>query len=348
LHERTENVSESGWNPSAIAKKLHVPTYDEILEKIKSRYPRRSRYKSLLEAEIARLQTTFNILISKTDFIKSLVSLLDSLHPFFWSLIEIEFNKNEIKKSIKCIAKARKLASSFWEKYRYLLMGADDPKELRILASEGRGRMLSQIKRCRKSLITLRSLVVFLSKLPAIDPSLKTIIVAGAPSTGKSTFVASASRARPKISPYPFTTKTIHVGHVDIANTKIQLIDTPGILDRPPERMNTIERKAVAAFNNIDGVILLMIDVSDAPAIEVENQFRILETLNLLNKKDIYLFINKIDISNKSNLEKARSIAYELYENKKVKRVFEGVALDRDLVRRVILSISEDEGWIKA
>jgi nucleolar GTP-binding protein len=326
-----------------------VPTYEEVLEKIRSRYPRRRHYKSLLDAELARLQMIHDIIISKTNFIRDLVKLLDNIHPFFRSLIEIEFDVGEIRSSIKCVAKSRKLAGEFWDKYRFMLLASETPDEVRRVAAEARGRMLSQLKRCRKSLDTLRSLAVFLSKLPAIDPSLKTIIVAGAPSTGKSSFVASASRARPKISPFPFTTRGIHVGHHYIGDLKLQIIDTPGLLDRPPENMNPIERRAVAALSHIPGSILLLIDVSDAPTIDVERQFKILDFLkDVIKDKSIYVMLNKVDIADVENLSTARKLAREAQARGLVRESFEGVATDPESVRAVIKIISLKEGWIQA
>ncbi|MEB2836570.1 MAG: 50S ribosome-binding GTPase [Desulfurococcales archaeon] len=345
--ERTEYVT---WDPSRIAKRLHVPTYDEVLEKIKSRYPKRSRYKSRLDAELARLQLVYNIIISKTSFVRELVRVLDSLHPFFWDLIRIEFNEDEIHKAISCIAKTRRLAGRFWERYRYLLLGAESPRELERLSSEGRGRMLSQLKRCSRSLETLRSLVVFLSKVPAINPQEKTIIIAGAPSTGKSTFISTASRAKPRVSPFPFTTRSIHVGHTVVGDTRIQLIDTPGLLDRPPEEMNSIELKAAAALRRINGVILLLLDASPSPALELERQIGIIETLKRLGavQKGLYIMINKTDIADPHAKSKARREAEDLVEAGLAKGYYEGTALSRADVEGVIRDIAAREGWLAA
>jgi nucleolar GTP-binding protein len=340
---------EAAWDPSIIAKRLHVPTYEEVLEKIKSRYPRRRHYKSLLDAELARLQMVHDIIITKTNFIKDLVGLLDNIHPFFKSLIEIEFDIGEIRDSIRCVAKSRKLAGKFWDRYRYMLLASETPDEIRRVAAEARGRMLSQLKRCRKALDTLRSLAIFLSKLPAVDPSLRTIIVAGAPSTGKSSFVSSASRARPRVSPFPFTTRGIHVGHHYIGDLKLQIIDTPGLLDRPPEDMNPIERRAIAALSHIPGSILLLVDVSDSPTIDVERQFKILDLLgDVIKDKNIYVMLNKIDIADKENLSIARKLASKAWVRGLVREFFEGTATDPESVRKVIKAISLREGWIQA
>jgi nucleolar GTP-binding protein len=47
-----------------------------------------------------------------------------------------------------------------------------------------------------------------------------------------------------QVQPYAFTTKSLYVGHLDYRYQRWQVIDTPGILDRPLEERNTIEMQA--------------------------------------------------------------------------------------------------------
>jgi nucleolar GTP-binding protein len=49
------------------------------------------------------------------------------------------------------------------------------------------------------------------------------------------------TRAEVEVQPYAFTTKSLFVGHMDYRYLRWQVIDTPGILDRPLEERNTIE-----------------------------------------------------------------------------------------------------------
>jgi len=327
-------------DPASIAKKIHVPTYDEILERIKSKYPRGRR--SLFEKQLATLQKTYDVLISKTNFIRDLVNLLDNLHPFYWALIEIEFDRQRIHSSISCVSKSRKLAAKFFDKYKFLLMAAENRKELLKVASEGRGRILSGIKKCRRSLDYLRNLVIFIQHLPTIDATLPTIIVAGAPSTGKSTFVRNVSRARPEVASYPFTTTTIHIGHFYIGDSKIQVIDTPGLLDRPLEAMNPVERKAVAALSKLDGTILFLLDVSDDSYMDLNEQFRLLRRIiEFSSGKPIYVALNKIDIAREGNIGEARERLRVYREKGVIAGVYEMSAEDPESARRVAREIGE-------
>ena len=51
--------------------------------------------------------------------------------------------------------------------------------------------------------------------LPLICDVPRTLIVAGYPNVGKSSFVNKVTRANVEVQPYAFTTKSLYVGHMD-------------------------------------------------------------------------------------------------------------------------------------
>lgn len=333
-----------GELPPEAAKHIHVPTYNEILERVGKRITVK-RKGNRLNRELSRLQALRDIVISKTDFIRDLVRLLDSLHPFYWSLIEIEFDRDELRKAIKCISKARKMTDRLAEKYRILLLASENPRELNSVAREARGRILSLYKRCSRGLVLLRSLVTFIQKLPGIETSNPTIIVAGPPSSGKSTFVSSVSRARPKIAEYPFTTKEIHVGHFTLGSIKVQVVDTPGLLDRDIEEMNQVERKAAAALSKLPGVILYLFDASSNAYMSLERQENLLvnTVAKLVYQRKIYVAVNKADIAEPEKLKVAIKIAERAAERVRGEIVGPMVAASRDDALRVAELIARKE-----
>ncbi|KAI0311589.1 hypothetical protein OF83DRAFT_1287458 [Amylostereum chailletii] len=72
-----------------------------------------------------------------------------------------------------------------------------------------------------------------ISRLPAIDPNTRTLLICGYPNVGKSSFISKVTRADVDVQPYAFTTKSLFVGYLDYKYLRWQVIDTPVILDHP-------------------------------------------------------------------------------------------------------------------
>jgi len=53
----------------------------------------------------------------------------------------------------------------------------------------------------------------------------------GFPNAGKSSLLKVLTNARPEVAPYPFTTKTPHLGVLTVGEEDIVLADIPGILE---------------------------------------------------------------------------------------------------------------------
>ncbi|HJJ47102.1 MAG TPA: 50S ribosome-binding GTPase [Methanocorpusculum sp.] len=158
-------------------------------------------------------------------------------------------------------------------------------------------RISSIIHRADDALHYLNKVRNVLRKLPHVNPEEFTIVVAGYPNVGKSSFIRMVSSAEPEIASYPFTTKGIIVGHrMAERRKKIQFIDTPGILERRERERNAIEKQALNALVYVADIVLFVIDASESCGYSVEAQFKLREEIDNLTSVPVVTATNKSDL----------------------------------------------------
>ena len=62
-----------------------------------------------------------------------------------------------------------------------------------------------------------------LRRLPVVDPALPTVALVGAPNVGKSSLVQLLSSGLPEVCDYPFTTRSIKMGHFYVEGRRHQV-----------------------------------------------------------------------------------------------------------------------------
>jgi len=163
--------------------------------------------------------------------------------------------------------------------------------------------MATLMRRQKDPLAYLEQVRQHISRLPAIDPNTRTLLICGYPNVGKSSFINKVTRADVDVQPYAFTTKSLFVGHLDYKYLRWQVIDTPGILDHPLEEMNTIEMQSITALAHLRSCILYFMDLSEQCGYTVEAQCKLFHSIKpLFAGKPTLLVINKIDITRPEDL----------------------------------------------
>ena len=162
---------------------------------------------------------------------------------------------------------------------------------------EAYGRMSSLVGRIGPSLKWLSESREILKRLPSIDQLSPCIVVCGAPNVGKSAFISALSSGNMEVNHYPFTTKRIHLGHFTFRRLQYQMVDTPGLLDRPMEKRNDIEMQAITALENLGSLVLFLIDESEDCGTPIEEQKNLLEEiLELLAGTTVMVVSSKADL----------------------------------------------------
>ena len=276
-----------------------VPTSEELLNKSYKRAARAKHGKRILDrasklkAEESMLLTAAHILNDNLINIVRKFPSFDTMPPFYLELADIIVGVEEMKMNLASVQWAGTKVNEMARKYVGMMRNADDAKVVRKAAF---GRISSIVDSVDGNLRFMNDARNKLRKLPEIGEG-PTIVVAGYPNVGKSSFVALVSTARPEIASYPFTTKGLAVGHFEKNKIRYQIIDTPGLLDRPLEERNHIELQAISALKHVGKVILFIVDPSETCGYTLEKQMHLLEEIKKEFGIPMIVAANKTDIS---------------------------------------------------
>ncbi|KAK9005567.1 hypothetical protein V6N11_042995 [Hibiscus sabdariffa] len=222
---------------------------------------------------------------------------LDDIHPFYGDLLHVLYNKDHYKLALGQINTARNLISKIAKDYVKLLKYGDSLYRCKSLKVAALGRMCTVIKRIGPSLAYLEQIRQHMARLPSIDPNTRTILICGYPNVGKSSFMNKITRADVDVQPYAFTTKSLFVGHTDYKYLRYQVIDTPGILDRPFEDRNIIEMCSITALAHLRTAVLFFLDISGSCGYSIAQQAALFHSIkSLFMNKPLIIVCNKTDL----------------------------------------------------
>ncbi|KAL1941919.1 hypothetical protein VTO73DRAFT_6449 [Trametes versicolor] len=238
--------------------------------------------------------------------------IIDDLHPFLSSLLNVLYDKNHYKLALGQLRTARHLIDQVAKDYVRLLKFGDSLYRCKQLKRAALGRMATIMRRQNEALEFLEEVRKHISRLPAIDPTARTLLICGYPNVGKSSFINKVTRADVDVQPYAFTTKSLFVGHLDHRYMRWQVIDTPGVLDHPLEEMNNIEMQSITALAHLKACILYFMDLSEQCGFSVEAQCQLFHSIKpLFANKPTVLVLNKADVSRLDELEPERRALVE-------------------------------------
>ncbi|KAL2159843.1 hypothetical protein VTH06DRAFT_1976 [Thermothelomyces fergusii] len=289
-----------------------VPTAQEFIDIVLSRTQRRlptqirpgfkiSRIRAFYTRKVKFTQETCS---EKFGAIISSFPVLTDQHPFHRDLMNILYDADHFKVALGQISTAKNLIETISRDYVRLLKYAQSLYQCKQLKRAALGRMATLIKRLKDPLLYLDQVRQHLARLPDINPTTRTLLVAGFPNVGKSSFVRSVTRADTPVEPYAFTTKSLFVGHLDYKYLRYQVIDTPGILDHPLEEMNTIEMQSVTALAHLRAAVLFFIDISEQCGYSLKAQCNLFKSIKpLFANKMVFIVLNKMDIKTFEELE---------------------------------------------
>ncbi len=268
-----------------------VLTAEELIDKAFRRASKISE-RSKKKRYINKLNTILNVISNHLQKIHSSHPSYGNLPEFYRELVDVTVGIGKLKKA---------LASLKWADesvHRVINKSVKDikkGKDIDSVLKSSYGRVSSIINQIDPQLRYLNEARNLLRKIPTFNES-PTLVVAGYPNVGKSSLVAKISTVKPEVATYPFTTKEIFVGIRSLNGEKIQIIDTPGLLDRPFDKRNNIEKRAILCLKYLADCILFIIDPTETCGYPWEAQKSLLKEVSTSFEIPIIPIYSKADM----------------------------------------------------
>ena len=264
--------------------------------------------------EIAKIDAMGSYLEETLALIPKEFPSIEHLAPFYRELFILIIDANEVKKALSHLSSVSKLVKKLRIKSIVALKempfthGAS--KDAKAISNAFFGRTTSLVKSLSKPIADYDAAVKKLRELPSIKAQDEVYLLAGLPNAGKTTLMSKITSSKPKIAAYPFTTQGLNVGSFKRKHLSIQVIDTPGLLDRPLLERNKIELKAITALQYLKGTIIFVVD----PFQDIETQKKLFgEIKKLFSDKGFIVVINKIDLAEEKVIEEAKAAFEDAY-----------------------------------
>ena len=261
-----------------------------------------------------KVRFTEDTITEKLESITKNFPKLDDIHPFYADMINILYDKDHYKLALGTVNTAKNICQKISGDYVKLLKYGDSLYRCKQLKVAALGRMMTTLKKLGASFNYLEEVRKHLSRFPSIDPTERTLILAGFPNVGKSSFMNKITYADSEVQAYHFTTQSLFVGHTYYKNIRWQVIDTPGILDRALEQRNIIEMQTITALAHLDACILYFVDVSENCGYSIAQQVSLFDSIRpLFKNKPLVIIANKTDLRKYTDLpEKDRKLIEEV------------------------------------
>jgi len=298
----------------------HVPTSQELLDIAFKRAMKSSAQVSknaaiLIKAkkkEHKRIKVAIDEIIDRIQIVIKRVPMIEELPDFYKELASLIVDIDKLRLTLGRINGILPILNQIERESSKRLSRIETPKEADQIRRAAFGRISSIVNKQNQNLEYLNEIRGELRKIPSLDYTSPCVVVAGYPNVGKSSIVKLVSTNKKiEVQEYPFTTKELNLGHLEIERRfdtiKIQIIDTPGILDRPMPRRNNIELKAILALRLISDLILFVFDPTPACGYSIDSQIELYHEVhqNFSNEgsTNIFIVINKMDLASSEEIK---------------------------------------------
>lgn len=243
-----------------------------------------------------KVQTVENTVTSSLERVVEGWPDFDEVTAFHRNLVDVVVDLDRLRESLGAVNWARRRTKAICREGVRRIQAVESPEVAQKERERVYGRVADVLEQVDDDLAFLDQARDDLRDIPEIRTDVPTLVVAGAPNVGKSLFLKQVTTGRPTVASYPFTTKGVDLGHLDRDRLRYQVVDTPGLLDRPLEDRNRIERQAIVALGGIADAVLFLLDPSETCGYPMEEQEHLLEEVREAFEAPVVVVENKADL----------------------------------------------------
>jgi len=334
-----------------------TPTADELVDQAFSRAARAGRTKDGVEAQRSMLRTATNVASDNLENVVTAWPDFDRLDPFYRELADAVVASqtaaadgagvggvDALRQHLSEVGWAASKVEEIRDEYQGRLSGGAETT--RKLRKQAFARIADVVEEVEDDLAAVGTARDALKTLPDIRPDEPTIVVAGYPNVGKSSFVNAVTNARNETASYPFTTTEVRVGHYQAADSadteradvparsrhvRYQLVDTPGLLDRPPEERNDVEAQAVSALEHLADAVVVLVDAGGECGYPLDVQLSLRDDLAARFDVPVLTVCNKADRSTDVEADHYMSVTEDEHVGAVLRSAVEAVGYEPDL-----------------
>jgi nucleolar GTP-binding protein len=279
-----------------------MPSADELIERAFTKASRggtsrkrKKRPDRIRERERARVNAVHETVSSVFEKYQQRVPDLETLSPFYRELVDLLVGVERMEKALGTLQWFLRKGGSLRRRASSRIRKAGTEAEIFSAKSAFYGQYASLLRRIDPQLRLLEEARGRLKDLPTLEEEF-TVVIAGLPNVGKSSLLRTLTTAKPRVDRYPFTTQQLLLGSFEREFLRYQVVDTPGLLDRPLSKRNRIELQAIAALRHLADVVLFLFDPSETCGYSLKEQREVYEDLLTPFGERVIPVVHKADL----------------------------------------------------
>jgi len=271
-----------------------VPEADETLDAAFAKASRVAENKTGVESQQGMTNLAANRVESRLSHLVEGFPSFDRLDGFYLAVAGAAVDIDEVRSALGTVDWAAQQVERIASEAQSEMAATETSQDAIEARKRAFARISSVVREVEDELETLRDARELLVDVPEVR-DLPTAVLAGAPNVGKSTVLAALTSAEPEVAEYAFTTKGVGMGHIEDDYLTYQVVDTPGLLDRPADDRNEMEAQAVEALEHLADLVVFVIDPSETCGYSLDQQRALLDEVRGFDAP-VLVVSNKADL----------------------------------------------------